>query len=217
MGRLAFCRVGIAAYFQQREHPLGVCFLLPMSSVQAGAGGPRCGLQTPRALTSATCPWGAPPARRAALHPAQPRVSESAPRAGGCSARRGFTKAGAQVVPFCLVVHDPPPLHTCPSPLLCGGRRPPPPTPPDMVEPRAGPPGTPALQLGPSWKTPLQGALGHEPGPCWGCPGPQCSGTERPPALPPLRAPPSTTSRHHGRRPGRSPGHSACLGLRPAG
>lgn len=84
------------------------------------SGGPCCGLQTPRALTSATCP-GEPPARRAALRTLHSPGSARARHGQGVLSRAGFTKAGSQVVPFCLVVHDPPPL---PSPLLCGGTTP---------------------------------------------------------------------------------------------
>lgn len=84
------------------------------------SGGPCCGLQTPRALTSATCP-GEPPARCAALRTLHSPGSARARHGQGVLSRAGFTKAGSQVVPFCLVVHDPPPL---PSPLLCGGTTP---------------------------------------------------------------------------------------------
>lgn len=214
MGRLALRCVGIVAYSQQREPLLGVCFLLPVSSVQAGAGvlaaDSRLLERSPR-----QCALGSPQPAVPLYEPCTAQGQRERATGRGCSARRALRRLVRRWCPSAWWSMTPPPLPL-PTPLWGDDARLHPPL-LTWRNPMQGRPGTPALQLGPSWKTPLQGALGHEPGPCWGCPGPQCSGTERPPALPPLRAPPSTTSRHHSRRPGRSPGHSARLGLRPVG
>lgn len=60
-------------------------------------------------------PGHAPSRPCCSTNPAQPRVSESTPRAGGAQPGRALLPGGPQPAP---------PLHTCPSPLLCGGTPP---------------------------------------------------------------------------------------------
>lgn len=134
----------------------------------------------------------------------EPRTAQGQPArttGRGRSARQGPSAWRSTACPT--------PCTPAPPHSSVGGCHPPPPTPPDTAEPQAGP----------SWHTCTSAEAELEDAPprgsqhfLLGCPGPQHSGTEPPPALPLLHAPPSITSRHHSRHPGRSLGHSVCLG-----
>lgn len=131
-------------------------------------------------------PGRAPSRPCCSTNPAQPRVSQRAPRAGGAQPGRALLPGGPRPAP--------PPAHLpLPTPLWGDATRLHPPL-LTRRNPRQGHPGTPALQLRPSWKTPLQGAPSTS---CWGARDPNTQEQSLPrrcPCSTPLPAPPPGTT-----------------------
>lgn len=136
MGRLALRRVGIVAYSQQREPLLGVCFLLPVSSVQARAGvlaaDSRLLERSPRQRA-----LGSPQPAVLLYEPCTAQGQRERATGRGCSAGRALRRLVRRWCPSAWWSMTP---HPSPPHSSVGGRRPPPPSPPDMAEPHAGPP-----------------------------------------------------------------------------
>lgn len=188
----------------------------PVSSVQTGAGSPWWGLQTPLIEGS---PWRRAPGKcpQPAVLLYEPRRAQGQRESHGhgtlsqAGLYGGWTTGGALLpgVPWPATSLCTPAL---PTPLWGNDARLHPPLLPGGAA--GSQDGPPALQLGPSWKTTPQGAPGHDPGPCQGCPEPAAQEQGVPGAAATPR--PSQQHQHHSRRPGRSPGRSACLGPQPA-
>lgn len=181
--------VGVAAYFQQQEHLPGACFLASCVPVQTGAGSPCCGRQTPRALPRHRAPGTRPQPAVLLYEPRTAQGQREHTTGRGRSARQGPSAWRSTARPT--------PAHLpLPTPLWGDATRLHPPL-LTQRNPRQGRPGTPALQLRPSWKMPLQGAPRHDPGPCWGAWDPNTQEQSLPRCCPcstPLPAPPPGTT-----------------------
>lgn len=217
MDRLAFCCCGDRSLFlATRASPWCTLPLLlcPLCRLGRGVLGGDSRLLSSRAPLGDGPLGSAPSLPCCSMNHAGPRVSGRATGMGH-SARQGFTEAGPPAVPFCLGFHGPPPPSAHPpSPLLCGGMTPASTHPSYRAEPRAA--GTAHLHFswGQAGRQPPKGPLVTTLGPARAAlsPLPQEQGVPGAAATPR----PSQQHQHHSRRPGRSPGRSACLGPWPA-